>query len=454
MDEEKLEKAEEIEEKHCGSYYSIPGGATSFQQLDQIILAEAESDRVGGLARDFRGLVSNIMYSDDIVDKGTAVVELADEFQNRISGVGGVQPTNKSLLEKVADKIKGSEDDPPTSFMLIKGHGDQWLWFAKYSNKFRDRDNPPEIISEESHMGFAEKVNKGLAPYPELWLWHIPGTTWGKANWVGYDSSGYALAAGFVYPEYNEVAETLSSKKDIALSHGMPISTIVRDENDPSIIVGHETREISPLPLSVAANKMTGFVLFEENVMSDEVKQKGISPEDKSKLTDVLGISPDVIGAMEDANAAQAKEAEELGIESKEADDVVEDAPVTEETEVVETEVVEDVANGDTDVADDDIKEVMVEMIDAIAALNTKLDKSLEEFRGEIDSVKGAQEFAQATIEDTPMAARRSLLKSIVGDETIVVDGRTKLGKDKPNEEAADEGLFFFQKTDFLNGGQ
>jgi hypothetical protein len=96
----------------------------------------------------------------------------------------------------------------------------------------------------------------------------------------------------------------------------------------------------------------------------------------------------------------------------------------------------------------------MVEMIDAIAALNTKLDKSLEEFRGEIDSVKGAQEFAQATIEDTPMAARRSLLKSIVGDETIVVDGRTKLGKDKPNEEAADEGLFFFQKTDFLNGGQ
>jgi hypothetical protein len=314
MDEEKLEKAEEIEEKHCGSYYSIPGGATSFQQLDQIILAEAESDRVGGLARDFRGLVSNIMYSDDIVDKGTAVVELADEFQNRISGVGGVQPTNKSLLEKVADKIKGSEDDPPTSFMLIKGHGDQWLWFAKYSNKFRDRDNPPEIISEESHMGFAEKVNKGLAPYPELWLWHIPGTTWGKANWVGYDSSGYALAAGFVYPEYNEVAETLSSKKDIALSHGMPISTIVR-----------------------------------ENVMSDEVKQKGISPEDKSKLTDVLGISPDVIGAMEDANAAQAKEAEELGIESKEAEDVVEDTPVTEETEVVETEVVEDVAIGDTD---------------------------------------------------------------------------------------------------------
>ena len=73
------------------------------------------------------------------------------------------------------------------SFNIYKQKDGSYRWVAIYSNNFRDRDNPPEIITEKSHLNFVKAVNDGVLPFPELWLWHVDGSKWGIADFVGYD---------------------------------------------------------------------------------------------------------------------------------------------------------------------------------------------------------------------------------------------------------------------------
>lgn len=376
---------------------------------------------------------------------------------------------DEGLVNRVVDKIKqilGIEEEAKTDsgLMLLKNSAGEWVWFARYSSKWLDNDKPQEIISEASHKRFVKMVLNGEAPYPELWLWHIPGTAWGKARWVGYDESGFPLAAGVVYPEYHEVAKALSKRDDILLSHGMPTSSIKYDDADPRVIVEHETREISPLPKWAAANKQTSFVLFKEIDMED-TKNKGISTEDRRKLND-MGISDDIIGMMETDNAKAALVADAMGIESKEASEVEEVEAA--EPEVVETEeeVVEDVVEESQEVEEavaeqeqpveamlEDFGKAIQTIVKAVEALNQKVDGSLADLRKEIDEVKGGQDTLSKQIADTPASTwANRLFKSVVGEEATYVDGRTKLAKDGPQEQEQDESegdVFFWRKSGF-----
>ena len=125
------------------------------------------------------------------------------------------------LVDIVMSKVKevlGEEDDIPVAtpeeddenvFTWYDKETGKWRWLARYSNNFLDRDNPPEIISSDSHRRFVELVDKGLAPLPDAWLWHIKSWKLGTATWIAYDDSGFSLAAGD-YDEGNEqVAEWL-----------------------------------------------------------------------------------------------------------------------------------------------------------------------------------------------------------------------------------------------------
>ena len=184
-----------------------------------------------------------------------------------------------------------------------------------------------------------------------------------------------------------------------------------------------------------------------------------------------MGIGEDVISAMEEANMAEAKEADVAGIESKEvaksdqpsepeaepeaAPEIAEEPEASAEEPEEQTE--EPVAIGDSEEDDeekDELSEAVKSIIEAVTTLNDKVDSLAKEVREELDQVKSAQVVSQKAIEETPLAARASLLKSIVGDPTTLVDGRTRLGKDKPEEEQDADGVFFFQREEFLNGGQ
>ena len=292
-------------------------GPTSFAELDDITEANEKVAEMRYLTTAYHFLVDNVLASEDIKDKGAAVKKLSAEFSARLAAA----TKKKGIVDSVIDHVKEKLDKPDPArdnkMTLVKNASGEWVWWARYSNKFRDNDSPPEIIAEESHLRFVEKVNSGLAPFPELWLWHMSGTTWGKASWVGYDTNGFALAAGIVYPEHYGLAAELHGREDILLSHGMPTETISRDEEDSSIIVNHETREISVLPFWAAANKLTGFVVLKENTDMSEMKDKGLSPEDRTKLIDDLGLSSDVVDQIDAGSNKDASIASAVGLEFK-----------------------------------------------------------------------------------------------------------------------------------------
>jgi hypothetical protein len=90
-----------------------------------------------------------------------------------------------------------------------------------YSNCYRDVDNPPEIISSDSHKNFVKMVDNKEAEYPELWHWHVKGTKYGQIDWLAYDEeNGFAMACGYILPGHEKEAEALTQMDDLRVSHG------------------------------------------------------------------------------------------------------------------------------------------------------------------------------------------------------------------------------------------
>lgn len=245
-----------------------------------------------------------------IPDRVRAVVARRIRAEYRKLGMAENQIPNSV---KGRPPLAGSGERPASNFMLWKDSEGRYRWLAIYSNNYKDRDEPPEIISEQSHKAFVALVDAGLVDYPELWHWHVPGTAWGKADMLDY-VDGFALAAGYVYPGHEKEAESLLGREDLGVSHGMPYSTILRDPDDPGVIRFHITREISELPHWAAANPLTDFVVLREaNTMP-------ITPQKRQFLKD-RGLADDYIDQIESNIQKARASAEETGLISKEADE-------------------------------------------------------------------------------------------------------------------------------------
>jgi len=168
----------------------------------------------------------------------------------------------EDLVNRVKDAlgvtaVKETTEQDTSGLMLWKEADGQYHWIARYSNNFRDEDNPPEIIAARSHRRFVDLVDtkqvdppelwlwhiedwkwgtKQVDP-PELWLWHIEDWKWGQAEWVAWDDAGFALAGGTVDKGKEPLAEALAALPPDALrvSHGMPKDSIKRDDDDSTI---------------------------------------------------------------------------------------------------------------------------------------------------------------------------------------------------------------------------
>jgi hypothetical protein len=318
----------------------------------------------------------------------------------------------KEIGESIKSWFKGEENDD-TGLSIWK-EGNQYFWLARYSNNFRDQDNPPEIISSDSHKRFVSLVKEGKAPLPELWLWHKKEWKVGQTLSLAYDDVGFAVAIGSFDLDKSEIAMALMKSKDIRVSHGMPKSSIQRDSSDPTVIMEHETREISPLPAWAAANKLTGFAVLnleskEDTMIPDETKKEWISN---------LGINPETLSNLEAANAKDADKAVSEGLESKDATQpVVEvaeptfEAPTLEQLRTAVQEAVQGIVNP---------------VIERISTIEASL-KQLKESSDSRDEV----------LKGTPTASLSALLgqfaQSAIGPETRV-DGRTSLAQSKPKE--------------------
>lgn len=384
------------------------------------------------------------------------------------------------------DEIKAKAESEGSVFLVWKDEDTgEYRWLGVYSNKFRDNDNPAEILAEESHLRFIERVEKGLRDYPDLYVWHIPAPI-GKADLLAFDNSGFSIASGTLDEEF--AVALLSTQEDLAMSHGMPSSSIRRNEKDATIIEDYDSVEVSVLPRSAAANKMTDFVVIkEEDAMA-------IIPDKKRQQVAAL-LGEELTQTLESRLSEKSEKAIAEGIEYKEEAQQTEET--TEETEVTE-EVAAEVTEEGADVAEAEVNseadaapaeedegpveaksetairtEVAETLATVVAAFNDQNEKmiqlidtlgerlkSLESTVGEMN--KTDEERLAKMASETPEASLQAMLAgmlaggqagSVVGNPATRLHGNSGLAKEGPEETDFDEkkaqgeyaGLFFEQ---------
>jgi len=478
--EEGNKNKEGAKEKEMYPVQYVPMGVFSFADLEKQRDTQEHMQELGYTMNDFQSLVYNIINQPSSLIEGGRIKALDDlykEFRKRVNEKLDENPgdsddqkaveqreenaeaksetdesaTDKEIMPKprkkdllsrlkeigdtIASLFKESEDEDRSSLSIWK-EGSQYWWMARYSNKFRDDDNPREIISSTSHKRFVELVKEGKAPMPELWPWHVKQWKCGQAHAVAYDDTGFAIAIGTFDVGKDSVAEALmKSEEPIRVSHGMPISSIKRDNDDPTIIVEHETREISFLPAWAAANKLTGFA-----VLNPESKEESMSIPDETKQEWIskLGINPETLKSLEAANAADADKAISEGLESKEADPAESAQPATTEEAKPEDKEPEEKAKS----AEETTADLQTALEKALSTILTPLIERITALETEVKSVKETNAAQTEAMKGTPTASLSALLgqfaQSAIGSPETQVDGRNSLAKSKPKEAAAD----------------
>jgi hypothetical protein len=385
----------------------VPWGVTSFDELDDVQDARATSQHISSLTRQFTDLTYNIVEDSDISDKSGAVKALTDEFTRRLDeATDEFSPKEKGLIERITTEVKswfGKEETPqdPQPFSIVKAADGTYRWLAIYSNNYR-----------------------------------VPMSSMGKSTMVAYDeAAGFAVASGVFNEGMESVAESLQKKSDLAVSHGMPVSEIERDADDPTIITRYRSREISFLPLKAAANKLTGSF-----ITSKEDDSMAI---DDTKLQALVELGFDVetlTSTVEEAKTqaeSEQRESKELPTEEEvetkdEVEELETEVEVVSEVEQVEaeSEVETDEGEGKEVTPDPDtqsalefanfLKEVVAE---AVAPLNERLDNLEAQKQTEEQEAKEEQ----LLDEYTPAASFAALIRSaVLGKEETQVDGRTK----------------------------
>lgn len=371
-------------------------------------------------------------------------------WKAKIDKNGPPKASNKGLVDKAKEAIMSVFSNSETgdldfedsrSFLVTKNSEGQYVWFSRYSNKWRDKDVPPEIISSDSHRRFSELVNKGLAPMPRLWLWHIKEWDIGYAAWHAYDDAGFPMAGGFFKEGCEQVAEWLSEQPNLGVSHGMPKDTLRRDYDDPTIIVEHETREISALPAPVfAANQLADFVAF-----SNKEDDMAITKQDKEDFLAKLGLDPAVLDKVEALNMETAKEADAAGLESKEAPDAGA-APETANAEPAPEPTGQEPPQADQEPELDEQERILneppsrKEVAEAFGNLfkknSTETEAAIKAVSDEVADLRKqiADLKALLTKSSTPASLAALLTGSAIGDEAAAVGDGESLKDKKPKE--------------------
>lgn len=452
-------------------YMYVPYGLTSFADYDAHIDSQETAQEVQDTGKLFRELARNIFNSHDVEDKGAAIKALANEFAGRVDeamdgdktkevedpvsqvenslNIDHLDEEQKGLLSQAFDKVRDlfnnskekQEPRKPGMFLFKdKETGRMGFIIPAYSNNFRDEDNPPEIISAESHQNFVKMVDEGEVEPPELWHWHEPALKYGQFTYVGWDESaknkGFAFGGGLIDEGMEDFAEWVA-KGDNLVSHGMPPDSLVRDPEDPTVITKHITREVSTLPAFRAANKLTQpLILTKEGTM-------GISDEKKQQLLE-QGLEAETLEQVEAANRKRLAQAEKDRLESKEAgeEEAAEEA-TSEETQAAEQE------SPDEETQEDEQPFTEAQMKALGDALGQVLEPWAKSVNERIDGIEAkVKEVAEEDEEkiakkaaDVPMASLVSQLRSSIGATEAQVDKEKEGDLTKgPKETESDPG--------------
>lgn len=233
------------------------------------------------------------------------VTIVEDESEEHTATPSAPSVQAKSIIDHVLDFAKGllgkKEEEKPV-FTLFKDENDNLRFFAMPSNMFQDRHG--HIITSAAHKDFVNWVDTTKI-YPELWIWHIPGSRIGRTDWLEFTEDGMLCASGIVDKEFESVAESLVNK-DIAMSHGF-----FRFSELPNIDK-YRAFELSILPRPRAANFGTDFML--------EQKEMAFSDEKRKLLVD-SGVTEDQIKQWEEGAEKFGQQMKQMGVAWKEEEE-------------------------------------------------------------------------------------------------------------------------------------
>lgn len=449
----------------------VPYGITNFYDYEIFSLQKEQQDGVDGLTLAFKNIINNIFGASEIQDKAAAVLRETNAFQERLAAMleeegEAATEVKDRWLDKLRrrKKKKAAPDAAPavespdetTEFMLRKTASGDWRWMGIVSNNFMDRDNPPDLISAAAHREFAHKVMAGEAEMPELWHYHQPWARWGVAQLVAYDEeTGMLWAEGKVDKDHYADAEALSRRTDLGMSHGMPRDTIKRDPANPHVITEYRSIEFSDLPLSKAANFLTGFGVVEKGVELMPIQ------ENVREYLRTAGWTDADIDAQVEKMKGLAAFGKAIGLEQKDADATPSDAPA-------ETPVSPPASPVETPPAPVEPVAVETPPAEAAPSLLEQLKQTLEELllpiRQKLElhdaallqtatSVVGLGEQIKAlkdgetgvlktALEHAPQATLAALLlgNSPIGQPEAAVTKNSRLVKSAPHQDKPEEG--------------
>jgi cation transport regulator ChaB len=243
-----------------------------------------------------------VIYAGSLLGKEPVVPQQSAGLLSRTLALMGVRPSPSPVTAPLgAAGTAGLKE----ALCIVKQADGRMRWYARYSNNFKDRDG--EIIMEAAHKEFVDWTDTSHT-YPELWLWHTPGTRFGSADWVDY-SEGFTHASGLIDDTdgARSVVESLRDKQ-IGVSHGMLCS------QQGNLITKYRSFEISVLPLERASVWTTSFDI------AGKETQMAFTPEKRTFLVSALG--EDRVKALEANTDAAVGALKQLGVEYKSAEAV------------------------------------------------------------------------------------------------------------------------------------
>lgn len=185
-----------------------------------------------------------------------ATVDVPSGIRRLVLNIGTV--VEKALGRKASDEATG--------FKVAGNH-----WLAVYSNNFKDRDG--ELFPVMAIDAYVQRVDIGMVPPPELWVWHAgKNVAIGAADWVARHGH-FTLAAGQFYG--GEAARTAKAyyarhAKDTGISHGF---TFPETDFDGKSYNSFNTFEVSLLPRGAEANWFTSLEGIKAMALDDKKLQ-------------------------------------------------------------------------------------------------------------------------------------------------------------------------------------
>jgi hypothetical protein len=245
---------------------------------------------------------SPVVYAGSLLGTEPVVPQQSAGFIPRTLALMGIRPSPSPVTAPLGT---AGTADLKEALCIVKQADGRMRWYARYSNNFKDRDG--EIITEAAHKEYINWAASG-GVYPELWLWHTPGTRFGQADWLDFADS-FTHASGLVDDTAGALAVVEALRgKELGVSHGMLCS------QQGNLITKYRSFEISVLPLERASVWTTAF-----NVDNKET-QMAFTPEKRTFLVSALG--EDRVKALEANTDAAVGALKQLGVEYKSAEAV------------------------------------------------------------------------------------------------------------------------------------